>query len=402
MDFSKLFPRLLPGVHFSWEVDPSNRGYLYLGYRHRGIEIEFPSSNLPDPELPNKANGNAKLNFNSEGNVGNLSDPELLTAPILMTALSLCQGDLSLAEIFRRTEIPLSGRAHIHELLHRLEKMGFITTGNSTHKFHHLQSVSEFSHAGRSLPEINLARTPQSIRDRKEFSILIFGENRLAHHLTFLLRASGFGPVKRIDRREVDRPDSPPITSQIAPQEIIGLAFRQQDIGSDRTTLIKELESALNIHDRHQALKSTATEEFPAIPNFIITTHETQPDYRHRWMSEAIPHLLISSLSDHHIDIGPIVIPGKGACGRCLEIAESAINPIYRKWRLKEMHSIGPELSTASVSAIGGLVVLELIEFFNGGRSLIGRSKRFDLHNAMSPVDRYWAPHPECGCTELN
>jgi len=377
MDFSTLYPRLLPGVHFSWEVGVNNLGYLYLGYRHRGVEIEFSATEPPN------------------------SDP--LTPPTLTTALSLCHGELSLADIFRKSEVAQPSRPYLYEILQRLEKSGYITIGNSSQKFQHLQSVSEFSHAGRSLPEINLARTPQSIRDRKDFSILIFGNNRLAHHLTFLLRASGFGPVKRIDRREVDRLDSPPITSQIAPQEIIGLAFRQQDIGSDRTTVIRELESALNIHDRYQPpKKGSSAEEFPAIPHFIITTHETQPDYRHRWMSEAIPHLLISSLSDHHIDIGPIVIPGKGACGRCLEIAESAINPIYRKWRLKEMHSNSPELSTATVSAIGGLVVLELIEFFNGGRSLIGRSKRFDLHNAMSPVDRYWAPHSECGCTELN
>ncbi len=371
MDHNRLFPRLLPGVHFSWEQD-----HLYLGYRHRGIEIELIRAEA--------------ISQNSE-----------LTPPILAATLDMSRGEFSLSEIFR-TVAPPGSENELTALFTRLESSGYLTFDNLSTRSKTLRTVSELSHAGRALPELNLARSAHSISDRRERSILIFGENRLAHHLTILLRASGFGLVKRIDRREVDRRDNPAISPQITPQEIIGLSFRQSDIGRDRAALIAELESGINIHEQHAPGKDQAQQGFPSTPSLIITTHETQPDYRYRWMNEGIPHLLISSLADHQIEIGPIVLPGQSPCGRCIEMAESAINPIYRKWRMKEMHATGVELSSATVSAIGGLVVLELISFFNGNSTLIGRSKRFDLHNAMSPVDLYWAPHPECGCTQLN
>jgi hypothetical protein len=377
MDLNTHFPRLLPGVAFMWQ-----EGYLYLGYRHRGMEIEIAHSNI--------------------NSLAVTDDESRLTPPILMAALALCQGEYSITDIFRKVLAPSAAHDQLVDLLLRLQSAGFLQMANSSARRKFIRAVNEESQLARALPELNLVRSPQSIRQRGELSILIFGENRLAHHLTMLLRASGFGLVKRIDRREIDRRNTPPITSQITPQEIIGLSFRQSDIGSDRTALLRELEMGVNIHENLTVARTSGAEAFPSIPSFIITTYETQPDYQYRWMNEGIPHLLLSSLADHQIDLGPIVIPGKSACGRCIELAESTINPIYRSWRLKEMHAVGAELSAATVSAIGGLIVLELIQFFSGATTLAGRTKRFDLHDAMSPVDLYWAPHPECGCTELN
>jgi len=404
MDITALFPRLLPGVSFTWE-----ESHIYIGYRHRGVEVEIQGTSFPLPSLISLTSVPEVPSLHEVHEVHEVpsipsvpEDRSALTSPLLVAMLTHCLGELSTGEIFRKISAAADLQPELTELLTRLSASGFLVWEKHSSKSKLLRAVNEMSTHGRMLPEINLTRSLESIRERSSKSILIFGENRLAHHLTTLLRASGFGVVKRIDRREVDRRDTAVIHPQITPQEVIGLAFRQSDVGLDRANVLSELEAGVNIHEHHKAQKSKAEQDFPSIPSFIISTYETQPDYRYRWMNEAIPHLLISSLADHQIDIGPIVIPGESACGRCIEIAESSVNPIYRKWRLREMHSIGTELTAATVSALGGLIVLELIQFFSGGSTLMGRSKRFDLHNAMSPVDMYWAPQPECGCTELN
>jgi hypothetical protein len=232
---------------------------------------------------------------------------------------------------------------------------------------------------------------------------LIFGENRLSHLLYSLLHGTGFGPVRIINRESgfatKGQVRTPKVSeSRIKQEEIVGLNFRSEDVGENRNEVLTMLRrtSALNFESAKKDLP------FPAIPQFIIATEVTHPDYSQRWMSEAIPHIQVSGLIENYVEVGPLVVPGESACLRCISLAESDANPLYRKIAMRNSLGASRELPAAAVAMIAGAIVLEVNNYFSTGTSnLLGAKASFDLFNTSGPVLQYWAPHKRCGCIRL-
>ena len=375
-----LIPMLKPGVQVVATPDGS-----YIGFSHRGIEIKSLTQNLP----PSQSDGQNFVSvalplFNGRRSIAQIaaalsSHFDRLVLQSEITSLIEYLVDANLLELIETAPMPLiSGMTE--------KSKGSQIRGGK------VIAQNQLNFESRLTPETNIVAwqskkiisSKATVLDRAKFSILVFGSNRLALSIYTLLLASGFSSTKLIDRIR-------PI-NEISADLVCGASIKTSDIGLKSREVLAELK-------RNSQLNFVDEAPFPSVPSFIISTSATQPDYIQRWLSEAIPHLLIGNLIEGQIEVGPIVIPGKSPCLQCLELWRSEQNPNYQKLNLLTSIAAPLEISAGAVSAIAGLAVLHICEFAATARSkLIGAVANVDLLNPLTPEMQYWQPHKDCGC----
>jgi hypothetical protein len=280
-------------------------------------------------------------------------------------------------------------------------------------------------------PAVNIEKGSQAlIGERRNFSLVIYGRNRLALSLFGVLQASGFSMIKIIDRSGSTNSDS---LVQISPDEVCGLAIRGSDVGLRKTLVIADIA-------RNSQLFPAENLEFPVHPNFIISTESIPQEIMQQWMSEEIPHLVVSNLIENRIILGPIVLPGKTPCLNCLNLWRAEQFPHHSSFEflsaLDSEETRGLEIPSAQVAFLTGLLATYVIEYcasvnLNGANSSIGvEAKAPRLIEAARPINaprligttltlnlfdplnfetsedesvgyRYWQPHLSCGCQRL-
>jgi bacteriocin biosynthesis cyclodehydratase domain-containing protein len=124
------------------------------------------------------------------------------------------------------------------------------------------------------------------------------------------------------------------------------------------------------------------------------------------WSRDDLPHLLVRT-GDRSVRIGPLVIPGRSACSRCLHLAAGDVD---RAWP-----AIAGQLSVRPVVSPRPLVVREsatttvrrLIDStaaiaspLRAEPDRVSRITRIDLETGSVTQGRA-RPHPDCGCAVL-
>ena len=213
---------------------------------------------------------------------------------------------------------------------------------------------------------------------RHQATILISGENRLARNLLVALQASGFTHTRLITRGF--------LAPRIVASDVCGIVVRNADLGKLRTDFTSELIRSAQISKSEIAAKPQ--------PDLIISTIPIEWDYVQRWMSEGSAHLHINPLIGAEIEVGPLVIPGRTPCLRCVTLIKRDNGTRVDREFLRS------ELPSAALAFISGLVALNVGDYFATGKSpLRAASYWYDLLNPMrSPEVRHWNFHPLCGC----
>ncbi|WP_298992600.1 hypothetical protein [uncultured Pseudokineococcus sp.] len=99
--------------------------------------------------------------------------------------------------------------------------------------------------------------------------------------------------------------------------------------------------------------------------------------------------------------VGPLVVPGAGACLRCVELHRADRDP---EWPL-----VAAQLASPATTAAPDVVLLRLTSALAVAQALAhlddatgatpgGASWEVRLPDGV-PLGRAWAPHPSCGCT---
>jgi len=252
------------------------------------------------------------------------------------------------------------------------------------------------------------------IGKRRNFSIMIYGRNRLALSLFTVLQASGFTLIKLIDRAYSASADS---RVQIEPDEVCGLAIRGSDVGLRKALVLADLA-------RNSQLFPLENLVFPELPDLIISTESIPQETMQSWLSENIVHLPISNLIEEKIIIGPIVIPGKTPCLNCLNLWRADQFPHHNSFEilaaLDSGERKGLELPSAQVALLTGLITTQVIQYCtsvdiqnvvnsDGAVKLIGATLAINLFDPLDSISsnnetfgyRYWQPHISCGCQRL-
>lgn len=403
----KSFPKLRPGVKFfrineqsnqqsNEQINQSNIGIgsdIYVGFSHRGIELQIEIAS----QLLQLLDGSHSLEHILR--IVSNSAPNSAIAVIQM---------LHSARLIEFRKSPLRLEFARKKTASRSEMMPV----NLVNSFNRMQAEENLSSWH---PTIGIERSAETlISERRSFSVLIYGRNRLALSLFSVLQASGFGIIKVNDRLGSTNGES---LVQIEPNEVCGLAIRGSDVGMRKTLVLADLA-------RNSQLFFAENLAFPKVPSFIISTESVPQEIMQGWMSEAIPHLLVSSLTENKIVLGPIVLPGISPCINCLNLWRAEQFPHHNLFELlvalDSEDTIGLEIPSAQVALLTGLLATYVIEYctYSGGGNvprLIGSTLTLNLFEPLGCEDlgknenegnegigyRYWQPHLSCGCQRL-
>ena len=340
------YPRLKPGLL----VIPLNSGEFYIGEATQGVYIP--------------------------------ADPYL-------SIVRGCDGEHSTEKIAQLCSIPIG---LIDSFIDELRQLNYIEVHKSIPRDPGLDELARH-YSERIATEHQLYTWRASTSDggaaevdaRKYFSILIFGQNRLARALLANLQSSGFSQSKILT----------PITQsgvRIAARDICGIVVRPIDIGRRQLELHKQI-----------ALDSQLTQiskDLSSDTNLVISTSAVTSEYVQRWISEGVPHLQISQPTTHSLEIGPLVIPGSRACLNCVQLHRRDFLPPFISIHASTAHNDGRELTSSSSSFAAGVVTPYICEYAaRGTSSLVGHSLAINLLEPLHGIrEHHWNIHPECGC----
>ena len=245
------FPALRPGVNF-FKVTGQSCSDIYVGFSNRGIELKF--------EIAEKL---LRL-FDGSRSLANIT-----------SIIEIEQDQVSNNQVSKILQILSDGRLiefRTSPLPSKLNKKDLLPANlvNSLNRMRAEENLYSWH------PEVDNGISAESlIGKRRNFSIMIYGQNRLALSLFAVLQASGFTQIKLTDRTNSARNDS---LVQIEPDEVCGLAIRGSDVGLRKALVLADLA-------RNSQLFPVESVGFPASPDFIISTESIPQETMQIWLS---------------------------------------------------------------------------------------------------------------------
>ena len=396
------FPTLRPGVNF-FKIAGQSCSDIYVGFSNRGIELKFEIAE----QLLRLFDGSRSL-ANITSIIETDQDQATKSSKVCENQISQILQILQILSEERLIEFrtsPLPNQLPKKEL----PAANLVNSLNRMRAEENLYSWHPQADTGISAETL--------IGKRRNFSIMIYGQNRLALSLFAVLQASGFTQVKLTDRTNSAGNDS---IAQIEPSDVCGLAIRGSDVGLRKPLVLADLA-------RNSQLFPTgdlALPAFPVIPDLIISTQSVPQETMQNWLSENIVHLPISNLIENKIVIGPIVIPGKTPCLNCLNLWRAERFPHHNSFEILVALDCGEgkglELPSAQVALLTGLITTQVIQYCSSLDSegtqvsknlikLVGATLAINLFDPLDSISsddetfgyRYWQPHISCGCQRL-
>jgi hypothetical protein len=105
------------------------------------------------------------------------------------------------------------------------------------------------------------------------------------------------------------------------------------------------------------------------------------------WQARGIPHLPLV-LADRTVVVGPLVVPGRTACLRCVRPAASGSDVG------------GADTPGGGVVLAAAVATVTVLAVLRGDLSLGGISTEIGL-DEVAVTHRLWSPRPGCGCSRV-
>jgi hypothetical protein len=117
-------------------------------------------------------------------------------------------------------------------------------------------------------------------------------------------------------------------------------------------------------------------------------------------MSEDEIHLIVAAPDGPSIDIGPLVIPGKSACSRCVTLARSDQHSLSREIDIFRSTHTELEIPVTVAHFVAAQIASEILRFIDTKKSaLISTRVRTNYLDVCNPQHIRFARHPLCGCS---
>lgn len=350
--------------------------------------------------------------------VGRMDAGIALSSPA-RNAINFLSGENSGEELSQMLDIPVDEIKGLIAELDAAELLDTQATKIAVHTRFHSPNANRTSHAGddssdgafqqlkaRLVPELNSATWHSNSKDggvsivnsRRRWQINIYGDSRIATLLYGILLSSGITQTRLHvlqENRAISEPD------------LCAGFFRASDIGLSYRVRLDELARELSLFPTTPTSKSekkgnggAAEKGEPAKKVISIVVGTPPSDELQTWMSEGVAHLIVDNPDGAAVTIGPLVIPGRTPCTRCVSIANEDLNELWRDISWRKQNSPASEVPVAVAHHVAGFLALEILAFMDEGRSkLIGRSARINFHSPTVIQERLYARHPACGCT---
>jgi hypothetical protein len=225
--------------------------------------------------------------------------------------------------------------------------------------------------------------------NRASKEILIFGSNQFTIQLLATLQSAGFSKSRVIGSFGKDQ-------LQLSADDISGGVIQSSDVGSTISQISKRISrehQLVNVGNQSQIANSN--------PALIIAMQPIPADYQQRWLSESTPHFVIGSIIENQIEIGPIILPGKTTCLRCIDLTAAA-NALTPEIASLNYLTSAERLPAGVLALTVGLVALFATQFLDTNAEslspLISSALRIDLANPCKQSHIRWQPNSMCGC----
>jgi hypothetical protein len=218
------------------------------------------------------------------------------------------------------------------------------------------------------------------LTNRRLALIEISGENRVATQLYGVLLASGVTQTKMASASRRDR----------------ARLLTSSDVGSNfQHTLEDKARELALFPSKDKSVAEDIPEVFLKI--FIGNGHEALIAQS---MSEDEIHLIVSAPDGPSIDVGPLVIPGKSACSRCVTLARSDQHVLSREIDIFRSTHTELEIPVAIAHFVAAQIASEILRFIDTKKSvLISTRVRTNYLDICNPQHIRFARHPLCGCS---
>ncbi len=346
--------------------------------------------------------------------VGTLSSGIEVNSPI-RAVLDLMNGNFTCEEICTSLGYPLSD---METLVSKLADSHLIDTEVGKIRLisrFHSQSAHRASHAGddsndgaylqlqsKLSPELSFTTWLTGVTDggvgvisaRRSLEIDIYGSSRISTLLFGILLSSGVVHT----RLHVEQ------VRLIGEADICAGYLRSSDIGLPLASRTRELSRELSLFPiattRNRESTFNETGGNPGHKQVAVVIGNAPAELLQEWMSQGRPHLLIENPDAASITIGPLVIPGKTPCGRCIALARDEQGELWNGLAWQKSTSPPNEVPVAVAHHVAGLIALELLCFIDSQTSeLSGTKARIDYHSPMQRQRAVYARHPACGCS---
>lgn len=263
----------------------------------------------------------------------------------------------------------------------------------------------------RTLPELAQTNWIKDVEDggakilsaRQKYLVEISGNNRVATLLFSLLLASGFSQTRFTPH---SRGNSP----LIGDLELGLASFRATDIGNSFKSHCEFIrrEIALFPLDKERNYLDEL-----APPNLRVHCGDFDPEILSLWMSTGQPFIHIPSPLADQGRIGPLVIPGKSPCLRCLALSERDQNGICDYQILaKKFTTDYPQIAAHFIAALAASHIAQYFdnqscEIQSNGPDRTDELAKAELVGNVINIDYQFLSHPEviaitrhplCGC----
>jgi bacteriocin biosynthesis cyclodehydratase domain-containing protein len=225
------------------------------------------------------------------------------------------------------------------------------------------------------------------LETRRQAAVEVRGSARVGASAATLLAAAGIGHVAVRDSALARAAD-------VAPA---GLS--PCDVGTRREAAARA------------AVRRAAPATRPALPagrqvaDLVLLAPDgpVDPGERDRLLRAGVPHLLASVRETTGV-VGPLVLPGRSACLRCLDLARADRDPAWPRVAAQvatESSAQGPAISacdTVLATAVAVHAVLQALAFLDGALpAAVDGTLEITLPEGRLRR-RSWTPHPGCGC----
>ena len=227
------------------------------------------------------------------------------------------------------------------------------------------------------------------LTNRRIAMIEISGENRVATQLYGILLASGVTQTRMASGARRDR-------ARIGNQDMCAGLLTNSDVGSNYQHTLDDKARELALFPNKD---KSGADEIPEVflKIFIGNGHEALIAQS---MSEDEIHLLVAAPDGPSIDVGPLVIPGKSACSRCITLARSDQHRLSREIDIFRSTHTELEVPVAIAHFVAAQIASEILRFIDTKKSaLISTRVRTNYLDICNPQHIRFARHPLCGCS---
>jgi hypothetical protein len=212
----------------------------------------------------------------------------------------------------------------------------------------------------------------------------VYGAGRVGASVATFLAASGVAWVSCLD-------PVPAVAADVTPAGL-GAA----DVGASRAAGVARAV-------RRVAPEVRTENDASRVPDLAVITGRPDPALLAALMRDRVPHLVVHA--DEAIGVvGPLVVPGRSACVRCVNLSKAARDPAWPRI-LAQASGLGADPAAAQAcdtvlaAATAALAAAQALTLIDQGGALAAANGTLEVVLPEWQWQRRgWPPHPACTC----